>query len=117
MDILTLAACKRLIDNESEILKGQLIVYRSAKVDLGALSAGAYGAEETSITIPEGYKTTGISCVAKNHMANTGGALVLQSNVPHNLTGTVNVYTTYYAPVNIANGFSDFYIYVLCVKA
>lgn len=120
MDMSTLCAslalAKNLDNNVKDELSEQMVVVKSEKVDLGALSSGTYGIKDTKITIPSGYKTTGLCIAMKQHIANTGGALVLSATVADDTETEATVWVSYYAPINIANGFSDYYIYVLCVR-
>lgn len=80
--------------------------------DLGALSAGASGYITASVTIPTGYRTTGIASIAKQHIAGAAG-LTIMANMPRNNTGTVTFYPSYYTPSSVASGNADFQIRIL----
>ena len=75
--------------------------------NLGALSAGASGYITASVTIPTGYRTTGITSIAKQHIAGAAG-LTIMANMPRNNTGTVTFYPSYYTPTSVASGNADF---------
>ena len=83
--------------------------------DLGALSAGASGYKTYDITIPDGYISTGISCIFKGHPG-AGAGFNIQPNFPTGRTGTITEYYTYQAITSVPVNYSDFIMHFLCLK-
>lgn len=83
--------------------------------DLGALSAGASGYKTYDITIPDGYISTGISCIFKGHPG-AGAGFNIQPNFPRGRTGTITEYYTYQAITSVPVNYSDFIMHFLCLK-
>lgn len=79
------------------------------------LTAGAYGFYTGSITVPTGYKTTGIYSIALNHPGVAGG-LSLMGAVVSGLSGTLTIYVGYYTPRAISGANSDFDLTLECIK-
>lgn len=82
---------------------------------IGALSAGAHGYTTVSITIPSGYKTTGIISTSLGHPSAAGG-LSIVAGINPGVSGTRDVYVSYYAPITIAESASDIEFAVECIS-
>lgn len=103
---------KALIDS----LNNHIIWINTPVITLDrALSAGQSGSGSYIVTIPSGYKATGICTVKKVHPG-LGHAFYIIPAMSVGKTGTVTEYYTYGAIGNVAQSGADFNIVVECVK-
>lgn len=82
----------------------------------GALTENARGYTSVSITVPSGYKTTGLYSVSYNHPAAEGNAgLNLGASFAKRATGTITVFIVYNTIGALSAANSDFELHVHCV--
>ena len=82
---------------------------------LGNISANSGGYKEIDITIPSGYKTTGIVSLFWKHVA-IAYPVIVNAQVFPNRTGSQKLYVSYYSPVALQSSSLDFYAFVLLVE-
>lgn len=99
----------------NDLAKTLLVSVTSNVVDLGALSAGTSGIGQYTFTVPDGYKTTGITQLFKHHPAGGSGYSVIAA-VAADRTGTITENFTYMAVTSVPNGSADFKITVQCIR-
>ena len=80
------------------------------------MSAGTNNYGSYTITVPDGYKTTGIAHVQHDHPYG-GSGFYAQASIPANSTGVVTGYYVYGATASVADNRSDISILVECVKS
>jgi hypothetical protein len=99
----------------NDLAKTLLVSVTSNVVDLGALSAGTSGIGQYTFTVPDGYKTTGITQLFKHHPAGGSGYSVIAA-VAADRTGTITENFTYMAVTSVPNGSADFKVIVQCIR-
>lgn len=87
----------------------------SAYLDTGGIAQGGTGMAQVPITIPTGYKTTGIMSMSLVHPGVAFG-LVLTCGIGKDLSGTQTIYVSYYSPKAVTGSNTDVTFYVECVK-
>lgn len=109
------------VSKENEVaLKSDLkscfaCVRKNMVINSDGLAAGAYGCYTGSITVPNGYKTTGIHSISIGHPG-VGGGLSLMTGIGRGLSGTLTIYVGYYTPRAIVGSNTDFELTLECIK-
>lgn len=97
-------------------LTNHVITVSTGKIVLGAMSAGTNNYGTYNVTVPDGYKTTGVATVKHEHPYG-GSGFYAQASIPADSTGVVSGFYVYGAIVSIASDRSDISILVECVKS
>lgn len=90
-------------------------VRKNMVINSDGLTAGAYGCYTGSITVPNGYRTTGIHSISIGHPG-VGGGLSLMTGIGRGLSGTLTIYVGYYTPRAIGGSNTDFELTLECIK-